>query len=382
MEQLAPILGRIIKNLISVLATGALIIGSIGLAGPAAAAPSTPINSFNISIAAATAKAPKIVNGKVKTTKTKKPKASIQTVTLPILKNSTVKNRKAFAKYANELVQAELKVFNSSRGNCGKYTAEFDIKPQDKGIYKGRYATVSMFTFMYLCGATGSSMASSFTLDLKTGKKTGIGTFVAQDDVTTKIAVANNFYASKNSCIKELNPASKKGSMGYVPRPAAWTVSAKGVKFHFPKYSIGAGACGVPAVVLPWNEVATASKMKGAVKDRLYVNGVKYNKKGKFYTGEIIATSTQGRKLTVLEASLWGEASCLGGVRSGKNAVLGDPWWAGPKVKAAFKDTSSNPKLVTSKYGKGWHEASAAEAKMVQAALGVKKATARSLCDI
>lgn len=378
---LAHTLGGTIKRIITALASGALILGSIGLAGPAAAAPATPPKNFNVSVAAAKAKTPKIITGKLTTTKTKKPNASVQKVRLPVLQNSTAKNRKAFAKLAQEAVKAELKTFNSVRkGGCANNPAEFEITPLDKGIYKGRYASVSLSSYMYMCGATAHGGARSFTLDLKTGKKVGIGTFVAQDDITTKAAVANNFHAAKNTCINRLAPAAPKNSQGYIPRPTAWNLSTKGIKFHYEKYSIGAGACGAPSVFLPWAEVATTKAMKGTIKNRVYVNGLRYDKKTKYYYGTVITTSVQGRKVTVFESSVVGDGACFHGVRSGKTATLSDGRGPGAKIKLKLKDTGANPKFNVAAFGKGWREANAADLKVLKGAFGSTKYSARVVC--
>lgn len=378
---LVHISGGTIKRIIIALASGALILGSIGLAGPAAAAPVAPTKNFNVSVAAAKAKAPKIVNGKLTTTRTKKPNASVQKVKLPVLQNSTAKNRKAFAKLAQEAVKAELKTFNSIRkGDCGNNTAEFEITPMDKGIYKGRYASVSLSSYMYMCGASAHNGVRSFTLDLKTGKKVGIGTFVAQDDITTKVAVATNFHAAKNTCIDDLAPRAPKNSQGYIPRPTAWSLSTKGIKFHYEKYSIGAGACGAPSVLLPWSEVATVKAMKGTVKNRVYVNGLRYDKKTKYYYGTVITTSVQGSKVTVFESSVVGDGACFHGVRSGKTATVGYNWGQDAKIKLKLKDTGANPKFNVATFGKGWREANAADLKVLKGAFGSTKYSAHVVC--
>lgn len=365
------------KRIITAFASSALILGSIGLAGPAVAAPAAPAKSINTSIPAAKAKVPKIVNATVKTTRTPKPKASVQKVTLPVLQNSTEKNHKAFAKYANALVNAELKPFKVYLGGCEQL---FTTKPLSTGIYKGRYASVTMRTSTYNCGATSDASVNSFTMDLRTGKKVDIWSFVAQDHITTKTAVVSNFYAAKNKCIDDLSSAAPKGVEGYVPRPAAWTVTSKGIKFHFAKYSIGAGYCDIPGVVLPWAEVATAKQLKGAVKNRIYTTGIKYDKKNKMYLGNYIVTGVQGRKVTYFEGYPDGIGDCMQGVRSGKTATLGYQWGSGKKYKLKLKDTSSNPKVDVAKFGKGWHEATAADLKQLKAAWGGKAPSTQSVC--
>jgi len=370
------------KWILAALVAGALTLGSVVVAVPASAAnPSATVGS-GVIISSVTPKRPVIKSGKTNTIKTKSPNKSVQKVTLPVLQNSTAKNRRAFSKLANELVSSELKHFNSYRkGMCGKSTAQFEISPLDMGIYKNRYATVSMSTFMYFCGATGSSGAKSFTLDLKTGKKVSINKFVSQDDVTTKIAIVNNFSASRIECLyDDLNPGAKKNDSGAIPRPIAWTVGNKGIKFHFQKYSIGYGYCGVPSVVLPWAEVATAAQLKGAVKNRTYVKGVKYDQYSRNYNGEVLMTSVQNRKVTIFQGEFVGPGGCLLGVRSGKSAVLGFVDIGSVKEKLSLTDSGSNPKLVASKLGKGWHLASATEIKRFKTASGLKQPTAKSLC--
>ena len=382
------------KKIVSLLASGALVFGSLALASPAAAAPAamatnavTGVSSLaspTLAIATAKkkAKAPKIVTGKKKTTKTKSPNKSVQSTRLPVLQNSTAKNRKNFAKYANDLVKAELKSFNSIRkGSCGKSnTATFDASPGFSSIYKGRYASVTMRFSTYYCGATASSNARSFTLDLKTGKKVSIGTFVAQDDITTKIAVSRNFAKSKNTCLNELIPIASKSDHGwYIPRPIAWDVSSKGIRFHYQKYSIGPGACGTPSVLLPWSEVATAKSMSGKVKNRTYVSGIRYDKKTKMYSGSVKFTSVQGKKVTAFDGVLNAGGACQHGIRNGKTAKLGSDFGGSWTSTVKLKDTSSNPKFDPKSFGKGWREASAKDLKAIKHTLG-SVSSARSIC--
>ncbi len=311
--------------------------------------------------------------------RTNKPNKSVQTTRLPVLQYSSAKNRKKVTKYANEAVAAELKNFNAGRkGTCrGNTTATFDARPGSTGIYKGRYASVTMSFSLHLCGAAATSNARSFTVDLKTGKKVGISAFVSLNDITTKMAVANNFAAAKNKCLGELNPAARN-----FPRPIAWDVSAKGIRFHYgKKLASGPAACGTPNVLLPWTEVATAKDMKGAVKNRTYVNNLTYDKDYDTYWGEVIMTSVQGRKVTVFDAFLYSDGACLHGVRTGKSAILSQFGGNNTKFKARFKDTSANPKFDTAQFGKGWHEATATDIKKIEHTVGGPMFTARQVCE-
>ncbi|WP_139194769.1 RsiV family protein [Arthrobacter sp. UCD-GKA] len=385
--------GKFVKKIVSLLASGALVFGSLALAGPAAAAPASmatvvgatlSVSAPNVMIAGAKkAKSPKISTGKKKTTNTKSPKKSVQTVKLPVLGNSTAKNRKVFTKYANDMVKAELKSFNSARQQgCGRtQTASFVAAPSKTAIYKNRYASVTMHFSSYVCGASAWSNVRSFTLDLKTGKKVGIGTFVAQDDITTKVAVSRGFAKSKNTCVNDLIPVASKSDYGYyIPRPAAWDVSAKGIRFHYEKYAIGPGACGNPSVLLPWNEVSTSKAIKGKITNRTYVSGVRYDKKSKMYVGQLAFTSVQGSKLTVAQSVLNGGGECMHGVRSGRTATLGSAFGGSWKQTLKLKSTGTNPKFDTAGFGKGWREANTQDLKAIKYTVGGKVPSARSLC--
>lgn len=329
-----------------------------------------------------TAPKPKIVTGKVHVTQTKGENPSIQTIKLPVLENATAKNRKAFKKQANSLLEASLWKFNRARGGYCKNgdVATFNASPAYKGVYKNRYASVSMEFDIYACGATVSSEMKSFTLDLTTGKTVGIKRFVAQDDTTTKVAVVLNFARAENDCIGYLIPSAKPYKMGFMPRPAAWDVSSKGIRFHYEKYSIGGGACGLPNVLLPWTDVTTAKSISGPVKNRIYVNGIKYNKRGGYYDGTILATSVQGRKITLYESGFSpNSGGCYHGLHNGKTAAViqdrgGDEIG---KIKLPLKGSSSNPKVKWD--NSGTHEATAKELKIIKKVTG-KNMTARKQC--
>ena len=368
------------KKIVSVLASGALVLGTFALAPPALAAPPAvrPPAASLVFAAAAGSTPPQIVTGARKTTTTSKPNKSVQTTRLPVLQHSSTTNRKNFTAYANEAVAAELKAFNAARkGKCrGNTSATFDARPGSTGVYKGRYASVTMNFSLRLCGAAASSKARSFTMDLKTGKKVGISTFVSQNDVTTKMAVANNFAAAKNKCLGELNPAARD-----FPRPIAWDVSAKGIRLHYAKKSTGTGTCATPNVLLPWTEVATDQDMRGAVQNRTYVKKLTYDKDYDTYRGEVIVTSVQGRKVTVFDAFLYSDGACLHGVRTGTSAIVSQFGGDNTRFNARFKDTSANPKFDTAQFGKGWHEATATEIKNIVRTVGGPMFTASQVCE-
>ncbi|MFC5132283.1 hypothetical protein [Paeniglutamicibacter kerguelensis] len=367
------------KKIVSVFASSALVFATLALAPPAIAAPpaARPQATAPASVAAARAKSPGIAVGAKKTTRTNKPNKSIQTVKLPVLHYSSAKNRKNVAKYANEAVAAELKSFNAGRrGTCrGDATAAFDAWPGRTGIYMGRYASVTMSYSLRQCGAAATSKARSFTVDLKTGKKVSMSAFVSLNDITTKMAVANNFRAAKNTCIRQLDPAASK-----FPQPVAWDVSTKGIRFHYGKRSIGPAACGIPVVLLPWSEVGTAKEMQGAVKNRTYVNNLTFDKEYDTYWGSVIMTSVQGRKVTVFDSLLNSDGVCLHGVRSGKSAMLSQAGGNNTKFKAGMKDTSANPRFDTDRLGQGWREATASDIKKIKHTVGGSMFTARQAC--
>ncbi|GAA4372381.1 RsiV family protein [Paeniglutamicibacter cryotolerans] len=229
------------------------------------------------------------------------------------------------------------------------------------------------------------STIRSFTQDLKTGKKVSLGTFIAQGDRTTKVAVATNFALDKKACTWELDPFTKiKSTHGYIPNAIAWNVSSKGIRLHYAKYSIAAGFCGPPSVLLPWGEVATTKAMSGKVKKRIYAYGIKWNKRGEFYEGGAMYVATQGRKMTMFFGPVgFGDGSCVYGVRSGKTATLsaGMSYYNQKISKIRFKllDTSSNPKISPASLTKGWKPASAKDLATIKKAQG-KIPSARSFC--
>lgn len=368
-------------------AVGALLAGSLSIAAPAQAGPNINVATATAAASVAAAKtkapAPKIVLGKQKITKTGAPKRSKQWVRLPVLKNSTLKNRTLFTKYATEAVKAERKTFDKFRKSycSSNQTATFSANPTYRNVYKGRYASVTFDFGLYLCGATSSQSVRSFTMDLKTGKKVGIGSFVSQDDTTTQLAVARTFNKTKNSCISFRDGVEiKKGGKGSIPRAAAWNVSAKGIHLHYKQGLLGANACSTPTVLLPWTEVAKATQMKGKIHSRVYVAGVKWNKEYAFYEGAALYVSTQGRRVTAFEGPLGvGDGGCAWGVRSGKKAILTPGPWVGNKVALKYASTAANSKITPSSIGKGWRVASAMDLKIIKSNLGTVP-TAREIC--
>lgn len=375
------------KTFWSMAATGALVAASLTAAAPPAQA-ATGTAPLSLLVAAKKAPAPSIALGKKKTTVTKAPNKSIQKVVLPVLKLSTAKNRTAFTRYASAAVNAELKSFNGIRkGSCkGKQSASFSAFPTFRSVYKGRYASVTFrFTAIHCGAATANYNVRSFTLDLKTGKAVGIGRFVSQDDRTTKVAVATNFAVDKKSCANPIDPFTKdKRATGYLPRAKAWNVSSSGLRLHYGKYTIAAGYCGNPTVLLPWTEVATAKSMSGTVKNRIYTYKIKYNAKYKFYEGGVFYVATQGRKLTMFFGPVApSHGNCLYGIRTGKSATMspGRGEYEQPlaKVRYKFTDTTSNPKVNPASLAKGWKPASSTDLKVIKKVMG-KIPTARSFC--
>lgn len=375
------------KKFWSMAAAGALLAGSLTVVAPAQATPTVaaPAAHSAVSVAAAKKKvpAPKIALGKKKTSKTKAPNKSVQRVVLPVLKGSTAKNRKLFTKYATDAVKAERTFFDKTRkGYCSaKETAEFSAYPSYRNIYQGRYASVAFDFGEYFCGATSSSTVRSFTMDLKTGKKVGLGSFVSQEDTTTQVAVATKFATTKNTCVGDLGPIeTKKGGKGTIPLAIGWNVSSKGIRLHYQKYSIAPGACGAPNVLLPWTQVAKASQMKGKIQNRIYVHGIKYNKQYKSHEGQALYISTQGRKVTIFEGPVSvGDGLCYYGVRTGKKATVNSGPWLGAQEKLSYSTTSANPKVILSSLGKGWKEASKNDLKIIKNGIGYLP-TGRGVC--
>ena len=380
------------RKLVSVLASGALIAASLALPSAAVAASPATITTMAPSLVAETdikkiSQKPKIVSGK---TTVKKGWRYAQTIKLPVLENSTSKNRKAFKAHAKSLTEITLMKFNTARvGYCKSgEIATFDVSPAYSSVYKKRYASVSIEFDMYLCGATVLSEMKSFTLDLKTGKTVGIEKFVDQDDITTKVAVSQKFHWDDELelCLRALRPDAKPGKLGYIPRPSAWVVSSKGIRFHFAKYAIGSGACGLPSGILPWDQVATAKDMTGPVKNRIYANQLKYNTKTKSYSGWFKATSMQGQKFTFFES--WAgyrpleKSACTQGVRTGKVAKVGHIAGASEGLyRLKLTSSSANPKLHFSKpdIADGWREATAKDLKIIKKLTGTT-VTARKVC--
>lgn len=383
------------RKIVSVLVSGALIAASFALPGAAIAASSAktaPAATAKVAVTAKKkAKPPKIVVGNKTVKRFNGYNPSIQTITLPVLENSTSKNRKAFKSHANVLVESMLRKFNvASFGECkDSDTATFDASPAYSSVYKQRYASVSIEFDIYACGATLSSEVRSFTLDLNTGKAVGIGRFVDQDDITTKVAIANRFqYDPKlEFCASAMIPRAKPGRSGHIPRPTAWVVSSKGIRFHFAKYAIGTSDCGLPSGVLPWNHVATAKEITGPVKNRIYVSQLKYNAKTKESRGWIEAISVQGRKVTMFETyANYGEkfsaSGCSQGIRTGKAVWVGLIAGAGElPYKFKLTGSSAHPKKYFDSYQKaeGWHEATAEDLKIIKKISGTT-VTARKIC--
>lgn len=380
------------RKLVSVLVSGALIVASFTLPSTAVTASAGNITSsaaVAVTVAKKKVKTAKIVSGKTTVKRFNGYDPSIQTITLPVLENSTSKNRKAFKSHANVLVESMQWKFNrATYGECkNSDTATFDASPAYSNVYKQRYASVSIEFDMYACGATLSSEVKSFTLDLKTGKTVGIGRFVDQDDITTKVAIAHRFqYDPKlELCASPMIPSAKPGRSGHIPRPTAWVVSSKGIRFHFAKYAIGTSDCGLPSGILPWNHVATAKEMTGPVKNRIYVSQLKYNAKTKESRGWIEAISVQGRKVTMFETyagERLSRSGCSQGIRTGKAVWVGQIAGAG-EMPYKFKLTgaSTNPKKHYDAFGKaqGWHEATAKDLKLIKKITG-SKVTARKIC--
>lgn len=373
-------LGGIVKRIVSVVASGALVFGTLALAPPALAVqPAAHVQAGQAaSLLAAAAESPRITVGAKKTTTTGKPNKSVRTTRLPALQFSSATNRKKFTTYAKESVAAELKTFNAKRqGKCkGSKTATFNALPGSMGVFKGRYASVTMRYSTYACSGTATSNARSFTLDLKTGKKVGMSTFVSGNDITTKMAVNNNFGSSKRKCVVDLNPAA-----GNFPRPLAWDVSAKGIRFHYAKKPAGAVSCGTPDVLLPWTEVASPGSMKGAVKNRTYVRNLTSDKDYDTYWGEVIVTSVQGRKVTIFDAFLFSDGACLHGVRSGRSAIVSQFGGNNTKFNVKLLDASANPRFDPAQFGQGWHEATATEIRNIERTVGGPMFTARQVCE-
>lgn len=377
------------KQFWTLAAAGALAVSLLGITAPPANSGQAMMAGPTVNVVTAKTPPAKIKLAKKKTITTKAPNKSTQKYVLPVLSGSTAKNRKLFTQYATAAVKAELSTFHGNRkGNClGTQRATLSIYPGQRAIYQGRYASVAFSINSYVCGATTMSTVRSFTLDLKTGKKVGIETFLAQNDLTTKVAIATNFGLAKNSCTWPLDPfISSKSIQGYIPKAIAWNVTSKGIRLHFSKYAIAAGYCGPPSVLLPWTEVTTAKKMKGTVKNRVYTNGIKWNTRNQFYEGGVLYVATQGRKLTMFTGPVgFGGGTCLYGIRVGKAATLspGVANYDQPLVKARFSflDTTSNPKLNTKakSMGKGWKLASAKDLTTIKKAQG-KISSARSFC--
>lgn len=366
---------------------GTLVASLLTITAPAQGAPPSAPQVPSV-VAAAKAPPPGISLGKKKTTTTKSPNKSTQSVVLPVLKGSTAADRKLFAKYAVDIVTSTQATFNKNRkGACrGSQTATLSINPANWSVYKARYASVAFSIVTYYCGAaTANVSVRSFTLDLKTNKKASLGTFISEGNRTSKVAIATNFGLDKKSCTYELDPFTKVASAtGYIPKSIAWNVSAKGIRLHYPKYSIAAGYCGAPSVLLPWTEVATAKAMGGPVKTRVYAYQIKWNPTYKFYEGAVFFVSVQGRNVTMFSGpAAPSHGNCLYGIRTGKSATM-SPGMANyeqslAKIKFSFLDTSSNPKLNPTSMGKGWKPATAKDLSAISKSHG-KGTTARTIC--
>ncbi|GAA1495594.1 RsiV family protein [Paeniglutamicibacter kerguelensis] len=369
------------KKLKASLVAAALLTGLLAQATPATALPAT-VPAANVSVqATGILSAKKTVSSKIEVPKAKtkvvtKPFRTKQALRIPVLKGSTAKNRKLFAGHVNTMVVAEkrfLSKWRSGLSDC-RYEAYLGASVS-AAVYKSRYASVTMtFSSDPGCGGVSHSNPRSFTLDLKTGKKVGISTFLDQDDLTTKLATVANL-ATKDSCAAMTLSdtwASESNRGNPIPRPDAWSVSSKGVRVSYEKYTIAAGACGSPSVVLPWSEVAPAKSMKGAVKSRVYVSDFKWNKTWGEYEGNVVVLSTQGRKVALLKGALLGhEASFCGlGVRSGRDATFLDQYDTKTKVKIRLADSSSNPKLSKSSLKNGLRLATAKETQIAKSYVG------------
>lgn len=369
------------KASLSIVAASALLVGGVATAPPAAAAGSATtvtraINATTVMTAQNSTTRIDVSPARKRTLT--KPFRFKESLRIPVLKGSTAKNRKLFAGHVNAMVAAEKK--SVSKWRSGFSGCNFDAymgSSVSASIYKSRYASVIMtFGTDPGCGGVAHSNPRSFTLDLKTGKKLGISTFLAQDDPTTKLATVTNF-AAKNRCIDTTSwdpLATKTSESGWtqpIPRPKAWSVSSQGVRVAYEKYTIAAGACGAPAVVLPWAEVAPAKSMAGTVKSRVYVSNFTWNKRWGTYDGDVAILSAQGRKVGFLKGSLLGqEASFCGlGVRSGRTATLVEPYGS-KKVKIQLADSSSNPKLAKPSLGKGMRLATTKEIQVVKSYVG------------
>lgn len=343
----------------------AVMAGGLALTGAVAATASPVASSAPVAAAKATPKAVLTVSN-VRTTKATKPFALTTTSRMPVLTGSTAKNRALVTKRAKALVAAEQAMVAKWRTSCGATApATITVTGVSKAIYKKRFASVTMaFDSDAGCGGVGQQSARSFTLDLKTGKKVKLTKFAASSAAVTRAAIVTALVEQNPDCVLE-GLTAFRGETASLPAPAAWNVSAKGVRVWFDRYDVAPGACGAVSALVPWTDVATSAQMTGKRATRVYVRDLKVA--GDSYTGDITVLTVQGRQVARIDGTLFSEAYCTLGIRTGAK-VRGFERSGGVRHDFTLAGTTKKPAL---KLGKGWRLASTTEvASLKKAGVG------------
>ncbi|WP_062521729.1 hypothetical protein [Demequina silvatica] len=346
----------------------AALVGSVVAVGMATSAEAVATTS--VATLTATSK-PTMTVSKLQTTVTTKPYTMKTTYKLPVLHGSTAANRATVKQRALAIIANKKASVKRAWADCERRGTCDDLPPVDAGVrvtkvavgvYQGRYAS---FTLEGLVddidvdkGSAGTeAFATSFTLDLKTGKKVPLSKFVDISDYAARIAIVSTLFRERPGCVRyDLTPERNSTTqMSLVGQPAAWTVSSSGLRVAYPRYVVGLESCNIMSVTVPWTDIATVNRMDGPVYTRVYVNGL--TRADGQYWGAVAYLTVQDRRAALVAGYIDSDSECYAGARTSTQARLFERWsferWT-PKLGGTYKQP-------TIALGTGWRKATATE---------------------
>ena len=220
--------------------------------------------------------------------------------------------------------EAVAEFVKTDRGYCmgeerPPYKSEFSVTPLHTGVYQNRYVSASLAIGSSYCGGVSNSSTMATTFDTFTEREVPSKTFTDLSSGLTKLAAMRNADADLAKC----NPSADFGFLPEMPEPEAWQASSEGMYMYYEKYSLGAGACGSPEILVPWGELAKDSELTGKPYEEIFVSRFKPARGPQdIATANLTSVLVQGRQVVVGSFAVPGDGACLYGVRDGDKVLL------------------------------------------------------------